>query len=69
MSLEQGARLGAVGLAADQQARDRLDRDAPPPDLATFRHPQTGAEIKAIIEAMLKAPPRSGDPAAQQGVR
>jgi hypothetical protein len=40
-----------------------------PLDRATFRHPQTGAEIKAIVTAMLNAPPRSDDATAQQGIR
>ena len=40
-----------------------------PLDRATFRHPQTGAEIKAIVTSMLNALPPSGDPTAQPRTR
>jgi len=40
-----------------------------PLDRATFRHPQTGAEITAIVTAMLNAPPPGGAPTAQQRTR
>jgi hypothetical protein len=33
-----------------------------PLDRATFRHPQTGAEIKAIVADMLREPARQDAP-------
>ena len=71
--LEQGRKVGHHEIAALErrfpELKGRLWTSTVPLDRATFRHPQTGAEIKAIVTAMLSAPPQSGDPTARKGIR